>query len=58
LREENYSYLLVKTLDEARESKEYEKTRRFYQKTGFIPIDVIPEIWGNDNPCLLMIKKL
>lgn len=58
LKDENYSYLLVKTLDESRKSKEYEMTRYFYRKTGFVPIDVIPEIWGNNNPCLLMIKKL
>ena len=58
LRDEKYSYLLVKTLDESRKSKEYEITRLFYRKMGFIPIDVIPSIWGTDNPCLLMIKKL
>lgn len=58
LRDEKYSYLLVKTLDESRESKEYKMTRLFYKKMGFIPIDVISSIWGTDNPCLLMIKKL
>ncbi len=58
LRDEKYSYLLVKTLDESRESKEYEMTRLFYRKMGFVPIDVISSIWGTDNPCLLMIKKL
>ncbi len=58
LGDKGYSYLLVKTLDESRESKEYEMTRLFYKKMEFVPIDVIPEIWGTENPCLLMIKKL
>ena len=51
-------YLLVKTLDESRECEEYAKTRLFYEKVGFIPIDVIKEIWGKENPCLLLIKDI
>ncbi|MBL8965668.1 MAG: GNAT family N-acetyltransferase [Spirochaetaceae bacterium] len=51
-------HLLVKTLDASRENEEYERTRRFYEAIGFFPLDVIPEIWGPANPCLLLVKDL
>jgi ribosomal protein S18 acetylase RimI-like enzyme len=55
---EGYRYLEVKTLDETRESEEYRRTRLFYRKVGFIPLDVLTNEWGIQNPCLIMIKKL
>ena len=58
LRKEKCSIVMVKTLDESKLSEEYEKTRLFYYKMGFIPLDVIPSIWGKENPCLIMVKKL
>ncbi len=51
-------YLEVKTLDESRESEEYKYTRLFYEKNGFIKLDVLFNEWGEGNPCLIMIKKL
>jgi len=51
-------YLEVKTLDESRESEEYRITRLFYIKNGFIKLDVLLNEWGENNPCLIMIKKL
>jgi len=54
----NKSYLEVKTLAADRESEEYRRTRLFYTKTGFIPIDVLYNEWGLDNPCLIMLKPL
>ncbi len=51
-------HLLVKTLDASRENEEYARTRRFYEAIGFLPLDVIPEIWGPENPCLLLVKDL
>jgi len=51
-------YLEVKTLDESRESEEYRLTRLFYEKNGFIKLDVLLNEWGENNPCLIMIKKL
>jgi len=58
LKKMGIKYLEVKTLDESRESGEYKQTRLFYKKVGFIPIDVLKNEWGKDNPCLIMIKKL
>ena len=51
-------YLEVKTLDESRESEEYKCTRLFYEKNGFVKLDVLFNEWGKGNPCLKMIKKL
>ena len=58
LKERKTLYLEVKTLDKSRESEEYQRTRKFYQKMGFIPIDVLENEWGKENPCLIMLKYL
>lgn len=50
-------YLLVKTLDESAGDKFYEQTRKFYRAVGFLPIMTSTEIWGKDNPCLIMLKE-
>lgn len=55
---EGFRYLEVKTLDETRDSEEYRKTRLFYLKQGFVPLDVLRGEWGEANPCLVMIKAL
>jgi len=51
-------FLTVKTLDESRASKSYEKTRLFYLGVGFRPLEVFPLHWDKDNPCLFMAKYL
>jgi ribosomal protein S18 acetylase RimI-like enzyme len=58
LRKRQFQYMEVKTLDESRESEEYRKTRLFYKKVGFVPIDTLYNEWGRENPCLIMIKSL
>lgn len=58
LKSEGVEYMSVKTLADTRECPSYEKTRQFYKGMGFAELEVIPEIWGEDNPCLLMVKKL
>ncbi len=55
---EGFSYLLVKTVGESLDNEAYAKTRRFYQSVGFKSIQEIPEIWGAENPCLLMIQNV
>ena len=51
------AFLTVKTLDESRESKSYEKTRLFYLSVGFKPLEVFPLLWDESNPCLFMAKS-
>ncbi|GCD09368.1 GNAT family N-acetyltransferase [Clostridium tagluense] len=51
-------YLMVKTLGESHPDKHYKSTRAFYNKAGFYPLEEINEIWGEKNPCLIMIKSL
>lgn len=58
LKKRGFRYLEVKTLDESRESDEYRRTRLFYRKCGFLPIDTLYQEWGMENPCLIMIKSL
>lgn len=53
-----FKFLEVKTLSELRPNPEYEKTRRFYLSSGFYPVEEFKTLWGEDNPCLLMIKTL
>jgi N-acetylglutamate synthase-like GNAT family acetyltransferase len=58
LRGEGIEYLQVKTLSPRRESEEYARTREFYLAMGFRPLQEFPELWGPENPCLQMIKRL
>ena len=50
--------LHVKTLDSFHPDEGYEKTRRFYTAMGFLPLETMKELWGEDNPCLVMVKPL
>lgn len=36
----------------------YAETRAFYDKRGFMPLEVFPLLWDAHNPCLQMIKLL
>jgi len=49
-------FLTVKTLDASAESAGYGRTRAFYRACGFIPLEVFPTIWDEDNPCLFLAK--
>lgn len=49
--------LEVKTLGASHPDEGYAKTRRFYEKVGFLPLEET-DLWGDDNPCLIMIKSL
>ena len=57
-REHNIEFLTVKTLDESREDEGYSRTRKFYLKVGFRPLEVFPLLWDADNPCLFMVKHI
>ena len=51
-------FLTVKTLSPSRPNREYDMTRKFYFSAGFIPLEEFKTLWGEANPCLLMIKPL
>lgn len=58
LKKNNVKFLMVKTLGEAHPDKYYKLTREFYNRCGFYPLEEIKEIWGEENPCLIMVKAL
>lgn len=53
-----YKHVIVKTLSDKADSKEYSETRKFYTNVGFEPLVTLTEMWDEKNPCLIMIKKL
>jgi GNAT superfamily N-acetyltransferase len=58
LRERAVEYLQVKTLGPSYPDEGYERTRRFYEARGFVPLEEIHGLWDTDNPCLVMVKRL
>ena len=53
-----YQFLTVKTLDVSADYEPYERTRAFYYKEGFLPLEVMETYWNRENPCLYLIKLL
>ena len=51
------SLLVVKTLSARHPSQEYAQTRAFYRACGFLPAQEL-DIWGPENPCLLLVRPL
>jgi ribosomal protein S18 acetylase RimI-like enzyme len=58
LKQSGCKYVIVKTLSEIADYEPYERTRKFYLKVGFEPLITIKEIWDEENPCLIMIKRI
>jgi GNAT superfamily N-acetyltransferase len=58
LRQRGIEYLQVKTLSPSHPDEGYARTRAFYQAWGFRPLEEFQELWGEDNPCLLMVKRI
>jgi XTP/dITP diphosphohydrolase len=50
--------LTVKTLAPSAGDRLYARTHRFYAAQGFVPLEVFPTLWNEENPCLLMAKVL
>ena len=50
--------LQVKTRGPSAESAEYARTRAFYHGYGFLPLEERTDIWGPENPCLIMVKPI
>ncbi|HZR95757.1 MAG TPA: coenzyme F420-0:L-glutamate ligase [Gaiellaceae bacterium] len=51
-------YLQVKTLAATSRSEHYAQTRAFYEAVGFVPLEVLPTLWNETNPALLLVKKV
>ncbi len=51
-------YLQVKTLAPSDPDPGYTRTRAFYTSIGFRPLEETTLLWGTDNPCLIMVKRL
>jgi ribosomal protein S18 acetylase RimI-like enzyme len=58
LRQRGFEYLQVKTLSTAHPVRNCARTREFYQAMGFRPLEEFPELWGEANPCLQLVKGL
>lgn len=51
--------LTVKTLaPRGKDEPQFEATRRFYEKCGFLPAEIFPTLWHEDHPCLFLVKPL
>jgi hypothetical protein len=57
-RAEGLSLLHVKTLAPDVDDAGYASTRAFYRTMGFRPLETFTEIWGPDDPCLLLVRAL
>jgi|MTBAKSStandDraft_1061840.scaffolds.fasta_scaffold31660_3 ribosomal protein S18 acetylase RimI-like enzyme len=54
--EQKMIFLTVKTLSSAHPDPNYTRTRHFYSSLGFLPLEEFPELWGKQNPCLMLVK--
>jgi len=57
-RAEGFTLLHVKTLAPEIDDESYAGTRAFYEAMGFVPLEVIPAVWGPEDPCLLLVRPL
>lgn len=57
-KENGYKFITVKTLNASVQYEPYERTRAFYYKNGFYPLEVFPLFWNKDNPCLFLAKYI
>ena len=58
LKEHGVEYLQVKTLGPSNPDENYAKTRDFYLAMGFQPLEEFSQIWDENNPCLILVKRL
>lgn len=57
-RENLIQFMSVKTLSDRHPDRYYGNTRKFYKRCGFMPFEELPTLWGEENPCLCMIKAV
>ena len=56
-RAEGFELLEVKTLGPSKPDPFYDRTRAFYLRMGFRPVEEFLGVWG-ENPCLIMVMPL
>ena len=52
-----YAFMQVKTVQMGY-YEDYDRTNRFYRSLGFREFEVIPSLWGKENPCQIYILSL
>ena len=52
-----YAFMQVKTVQMGY-YEDYDRTNRFYQSLGFQEFEVIPSLWGEENPCQIYVLSL
>ncbi|AZL04901.1 GNAT family N-acetyltransferase [Brevibacterium aurantiacum] len=57
VRRRGATLLQVKTLGASNPDPNYDRTRHFYQKVGFFPLEEI-DLWDEQTPCLIMVMPL
>ena len=57
LGDESIEFLQVKTLGPSHPDVNYERTRGFYERLGFRPLEE-NRLWGGVNPCMIYVKHL
>ena len=55
---DKYKVCEVKTLSDTHPDPGYKRTRDFYKRLGFIPLETIHPYpgWGEENPCQIFVK--
>lgn len=53
----NVDFLQVKTVAQG-SNKDYDRTNVFYRNLGFKKLEIFPQLWGPQNPCQILIKKI
>lgn len=51
-------YMQVKTLAASHPDPFYARTRHFYTGLGYVPLFETDQLWGADNPTLILVKAL
>jgi hypothetical protein len=50
--------LQVKTLSVRSADANCARTRAFYVGMRFVPLEEFPTLWNEQNPCLMLVKRL
>lgn len=57
VKERGCRFLTVKTVEPGR-YESYDRTNRFYQSLGFVPLERFPALWDEANPCQIYIMDV